>query len=236
MADRRVIMVGERHALRAFHSAYRGNRPVVFDIGANVGDYIGELLAHFPAANVYAFEPQPEAMTELRDRFPWVQSEGYVVGDIAEGTATLWRDQAKSYHASVHRRSDPAIGIFKYTLTAPCCRLDRYCQDNGIKHIDLLKIDVEGHELSVLIGAGDLLGSGIDVVQFEFGPHATLAGYSFIDLYDCLHERGYHLYRQYPDMLESIPMYDSKVDEVTEPVRNYLAVSRHAQWWWYDNA
>src|SRR4051812_39013111 len=80
--DSRVIMVGERNALRAFDTAFRRDRPIVFDIGANVGDYIGEVLRHFPAAHVYAFEPQPEAAVELEDRFPWIQIERFVVGDV----------------------------------------------------------------------------------------------------------------------------------------------------------
>src|SRR4051794_31487497 len=147
MADRNTIMAGERNALRAFRASYNYHHPVVFDIGANVGDYIGEVARYFPAASFYAFEPQPEAIVELEDRFPWIRIERFVVGDIAEGTATLRRDSAKSQHASVHRVSDPALGIFKYTMTAPCCRLDLYCEDQHIKHIHWLKVDVEGHAL-----------------------------------------------------------------------------------------
>ena len=35
--------------------------------------------------------------------------------------------------------------------------LDNYCQLNGIKNIDVLKIDTEGSELNVLNGANDIL-------------------------------------------------------------------------------
>lgn len=38
--------------------------------------------------------------------------------------------------------------------------LDRYCEDNGIRRIDVLKIDAEGGEPAVLSGAQGLLGRG----------------------------------------------------------------------------
>lgn len=38
-----------------------------------------------------------------------------------------------------------------------CTTLDRFCADNGIDAIDVLKIDTEGFELEVLKGAQDVL-------------------------------------------------------------------------------
>jgi len=46
--------------------------------------------------------------------------------------------------------------------------LDRFCEDHSIARIDLLKLDVQGHENSVLQGAADLIKSGrIGVVFLE---------------------------------------------------------------------
>jgi hypothetical protein len=48
--------------------------------------------------------------------------------------------------------------------------LDGYCRDRGITKIDLLKVVVEGHEMSVLKGASGLLSSRrITFITFEFG-------------------------------------------------------------------
>jgi len=48
--------------------------------------------------------------------------------------------------------------------------LDNYCFENKIDYIDFLKIDVEGHELSVLNGGKNtILGGKCNLVQFEYG-------------------------------------------------------------------
>src|SRR5260370_30375013 len=45
-----------------------------------------------------------------------------------------------------------------------------YCSAHQINRIDLLKIDVEGHELDVLNGGKNMFSkSAIDMVTFEFG-------------------------------------------------------------------
>ena len=48
--------------------------------------------------------------------------------------------------------------------------LDGYCGAHGIERIDLLKIDVEGHELDVLRGGEATFSRrGVRLVTFEFG-------------------------------------------------------------------
>jgi hypothetical protein len=54
--------------------------------------------------------------------------------------------------------------------------LDRYCADERIAHIDLLKIDVEGFEQRVLAGADELLTRGcVDVVLVEVSDSTLIA-------------------------------------------------------------
>jgi len=48
--------------------------------------------------------------------------------------------------------------------------IDNYCSENAIEHIDLLKLDIEGHELDALSGANDMFAKrAIKNVTFEFG-------------------------------------------------------------------
>jgi hypothetical protein len=47
--------------------------------------------------------------------------------------------------------------------------IDDHCSDRGIAHIDLLKLDVEGHELDVLNGGSEMFRkSAIHRITFEF--------------------------------------------------------------------
>jgi hypothetical protein len=77
-------------------------------------------------------------------------------------------------------------------ITIPCLPLDMICEKENIQRADLLKIDAEGHELSVLKGALHLLTNFQPVILYE-----NVAGASGLNLpvYDFLKTQGYQLYR-----------------------------------------
>jgi hypothetical protein len=56
-----------------------------------------------------------------------------------------------------------------------------------ITQVDLLKIDTEGHEFDVLLGASGMVRTGaIAAVQFEFGETLLGTRYHFKDFWDLL--------------------------------------------------
>jgi hypothetical protein len=42
------------------------------------------------------------------------------------------------------------------------------CKKNKIKHIDFMKIDIEGMEIDVFNGGKEIINNGTDIIQFEF--------------------------------------------------------------------
>ena len=71
-------------------------------------------------------------------------------------------------------------------------RLDQICRIHGISSVRLAKIDVEGFELEVLRGAGDLLGRQIEHLFVELHPPQLAAlGQSPGEVEDLLRTRGY---------------------------------------------
>lgn len=56
-----------------------------------------------------------------------------------------------------------------------------YVNENNIDHIDLLKIDTEGHELDVLKGFEDFL-QNVSIIQFEYGGTYIDSGTKLIDV------------------------------------------------------
>jgi Methyltransferase FkbM domain len=74
----------------------------------------------------------------------------------------------------------------------PCLPLDTICTRENIQRVDLIKIDAEGHELSVLQGALNVLATSRPVILYE-----NLAGTSGANLpvYNFLKAQGYQLYR-----------------------------------------
>jgi hypothetical protein len=67
--------------------------------------------------------------------------------------------------------------------------VDRYCTENEVAGIDLLKLDVEGHELDVLDGAAGMLSERrIRLIAFEFGGTNIDSRIFFREIYNRLRE------------------------------------------------
>jgi FkbM family methyltransferase len=149
-----------------------GQQPsVIFDAGANRGQFLKLALAH-PAV-IHAFEPSSAAFAELRTRFaatPSVVLNNFALGN-EPGTQTLYYDVAGSELSSLYPRHVAHHGHhLTNSESVKVDTIDHYCQTHGIEHIELLKLDVEGHELEVLKGAAQMFASGhVATVSFEFG-------------------------------------------------------------------
>ena len=203
-----------------------GRDAVLIDVGANEGNYADELLRLCPDARIFAFEPHPSTAGRLEarvgDRLE-VISTG--VGE-SPGKATLWDHAGRSgsSHASlvpglIERMYAGSSEGFEVELTS----LDAFCEDRGIFRIDLLKLDVEGHEVCCLRGARRLLeAGGIRLIQFEFNI-LHVASRTFFDDFAVLLP-GFRFYRILPhgclelrlDRVFRCHLYD---------VQNILAVS-----------
>jgi hypothetical protein len=85
------------------------------------------------------------------------------------------------------------------TNTVQIETLDRFCSANDVSSIDLLKIDVEGHEMPVLLGAEQLLSEDrIGIVRLETAIDPDIPYHTqLFDLCDYLHPFGYRLFGFY---------------------------------------
>lgn len=244
--DPRVIDAGERRALDCFARSWRKNRPadvfpgpVVWDVGANVGDYAREVLDRLPHARLFAFEPQRGAHAQLEQYLDSRAAD--VDGSVAafncglsdeECVADLHKaNHVASYHASIYERSSELAGIaIDTTEQARFFKGYDIARAYGVTQIDWLKIDVEGHELAVLDGLDTFIWPPeTGVIQFEYNSAAVEQGIPFRDFWNKL-APAYELIRLDEDGSARWVIDYEDWSEEGDGQRNYLAVCHDCDW------
>jgi FkbM family methyltransferase len=129
---------------------------VAVDVGANIG-YFSFLMAHLVGrqGRVHAFEPYPGYVDRMCASLAVNDFEQIELHQVALsdrwGTQTLYKGLA-SARMCRWSHSDPAFNKVHDTVTIACMPFDDYARE-GLDRLDLIKIDVDGHEMKVLQGA-----------------------------------------------------------------------------------
>jgi FkbM family methyltransferase len=164
-----VAVSGEASVFRLVKS----RTPMLFDCGGHVGDYTGLWLTSFPAGRAFVFEPSAAHLALLEARFSSNPAVRIFPAGLGAQNAQLplFKNSNVSGLASLsQRRLDHHGIVMDQTENVTIRRLDDVVRENAVDVIDLMKIDVEGHELSVLQGGIRALEQGkVRLVQFEFG-------------------------------------------------------------------
>jgi FkbM family methyltransferase len=209
--------------------------PIIFDVGANVGDYSAMLLSHLPSATIYAFEPSPAVYRELVEHTArngagaQIRPQNFGFSD-SERTVDFYsytvEGEQQSLLSSIDLRlPTQALDVRAHSSEQIRVRtIDEFCRAEGIARIDFLKLDVEGHEMSVLRGAQNMLEAGaITMIQFEFGPANIYSRTFFYDFWSMLTAQ-YNLFRVIPKGLAPITYYGEHREVFL--TTNYLAMRK----------
>lgn len=200
----------------------------VFDVGANAGDYALEAYAFLgSAARIFCFEPSHATCEMLKKNTRGIGSiEVCPLGfsDIEE-ELELFSDKQGSGLASLYdRRLNHQNIHFQNRETVRLSTIDRFCRENNIRSITLLKVDVEGHEYKVFEGAAEMIeANAIDLIQFEFGGCNIDSRTFFQDFYYLLNPK-YRLYRLAVDGIVPIDIYNEKYEQFR--TTNFIAIHR----------
>ncbi len=199
-------------------------RPMVFDVGANTGQYLDVLLENFgPDVDCHTFEPAQATFLPLAEHFKEKTNIHAVQLGLGKenGRIELYSNHDGSTIASLY----PIYNLDQQTTlvhkeTIHIRTIDSYCAENSVPRIDFLKIDVEGAELDVLLGAETMLREGrIHFVQFEFGPNNITSKTYIKDFFRVL--KGFSIYRIVQDGLRPMPVYNEEME--IPLVSNFLA-------------
>jgi FkbM family methyltransferase len=205
----------------------------VIDVGANHGMFSLE-AAHLIGAHgiIHAFEPTPGTRELFLNNLTangisTVKVFPSAVGE-QPGTARLRIHKEMSglntlatIDVTWNRQKLIADQIIEVTVTT----LDAHSQEAGLRHIDFLKIDVEGFELGVIRGARKLLSEKrVDLILLEIGDvTCATAGVEPMDLLNELESHGYWLHSinsegKIADRIRSFPSTSFSANFVAMPV------------------
>lgn len=198
--------------------------PVVLDVGAFHGAWSAAVLERASSATVHAFEPVPKSFAMLATNLDKMAEVHMCAVGATAGNAEMFAPAAVGELASLHARDLSSFSLAPESIgVVPVRTLDDFSAERGITHIDLVKLDTEGHELSVLAGAARLLETGaIDALQFEFGGASLDARVFLRDIVGTLRPT-YEVFRVLRDGLELVRM-DEREEIFT--YANFVALSR----------
>jgi FkbM family methyltransferase len=167
----------------------------VVDIGAHIGYYT--LYAAYQAGekgSIYAFEPDPKNYALLqknvkKNKYSNVSLQNSAISNINQ-TQILYTDSINSGDHRLYKIQEKRAAILVKTVT-----LDTFFKKEKAK-IDLIKLDIQGHEYNALLGAQTILhySKNLKIIT-EFYPKGLyLSGSSPQAYLNLLTTYGFYFY------------------------------------------
>jgi FkbM family methyltransferase len=195
---------------------------IIFDVGANVGEYTSYLLSLNSEIIVHCFEPVISTFSALKNNPIIVDNRNKIVlnnlgvGDKEEQREIyIFGEKSGLNSLFVEKKhSNESQNLIKEVIKI--ITLDNYISDKELNKIDLIKIDVEGADLLVLEGMKNILQyKKVYAIQFEYNVYWKVAGSKLTNAIRYLESFGYNLYRL-------TPWGNIKVSSKSRKVENFL--------------
>jgi FkbM family methyltransferase len=204
-----------------FIKKYVKSSEIIFDVGAHTGSWSEYVLSVNPHAQIHCFEPLTENYEALIQK-PFARKMTCNQVGLSD----------KPHHAKIYKptmslyqqdKAINAVGLDDKFESIELTTLDQYCDSQGIRQIDMLKIDAEGHDLAILRGGQELINRElIHRIQFEYGPFHILSKTWLRDFFSFFEGRPYIIYLVLPKGLKEVPEYNIKLENFI--YKNFVAI------------
>ena len=162
----------------------------VFDVGAGFGDFTVRVARECPHSRVFAFEPLPESFARLEEH---VRENG--AGNVRAFAQAVGGGEAEQTLYTVtglsgqHRTAGDASRGGSEQVRVPATTLSRAMAENGVARCDFLKIDCEGAEYEILLGADEETLARVEHIAIEY--HDAITSHDHRELVRFLEQRGF---------------------------------------------
>jgi FkbM family methyltransferase len=176
-----------------FDGCYRfridNESPTIIDCGSNIGMSVLFFKALYPDARIMAFEPDPDTFQQLSENIRINNLSGIDLRNVALSSQDMNIEFfISSEAAGVLTMSADPNRISDARITVPAKRLSSFIPE----HVDLMKVDIEGLEYSVLseLENSDVLRR-IDRIHLEYHHHIRLAEDKMSEMLNLLERSGF---------------------------------------------
>lgn len=160
-------------AYNCYKSIKEFSEPVIFDIGANIGTFTTWMAKAFPNGKIYSFEPQRQVFQMLSGNAAinnLYNVYTYNIGLGKENTKIEF-EEPNYFEKNDYGTFSLVENVIKQTtnnkIVVQINTLDWFVEYYNIPKIHLLKIDVEGMDLDVLMGATKTIKKHFPVIFIE---------------------------------------------------------------------
>jgi len=138
---------------------------IIFDVGADIGLVSLYIAESNPTARIFAFEPSKHSYPILLETLKKNNSSTITPMKMALGatnsSSTFYYSPGDSVRSSLSQR----VGFIADQINIQT--IERFCVENKIEQVDLIKIDVEGFESDVIAGCGNKISAARPIILAE---------------------------------------------------------------------
>jgi len=179
------------------------------DIGAHKGETVELFNKNFKVKNFYCFEASSINFEKLKKNFLNLKNQNiyfynYAIGEEENIRDFYQLDESSSstltqinQNSNYYKKKMKILNLLsiKKKLFKPTkvktTTLSKFIRENNIENIDVLKIDTEGYEYKVLIGAKEEINK-IKYIYFEHHfDDMLIKGYTLSDIHNYLVKNGF---------------------------------------------
>ncbi len=166
----------------------------ILDIGSNIGFY-AKILSSLTgkAGTVYCFEPDKLNFKHLKKNTKGIPNIILFNNAVSDKEQVLKVYRSKLLN--VDHRTYP-VNNYDSVEEIAAVSIDELIRSNEIKNISVIKIDIQGYELTAFKGMKHLLSTSNNLkIIAEYWPHGfKRAGTTAVEFFDFFHELQYHFY------------------------------------------
>ena len=197
-------------------------KPIIFDVGSHKGKITKLFFDLYKNAKIYCFEPNKALIKQIKQNN---YKKNLVIYNCALGekkekkiininnldlTSSLSEINKNSFYLKIKKI---IIGTNENTISQKVnvTTLDNFCKMKKIKKIDLIKIDVEGYEYMVLLGAKKIINN-IHYIIIEIQKNSMYKNYSGQKIEKFLKKNNFYLLKKFsfPFMFFQDRVYKNK--------------------------